>query len=271
MYYIIFHAGVKKRLIMFWHFNHWQRDHILKHEEIPETIWQKLINLRCLRGFRPDELKRLHDLALLFLHTKVINSAHDLTITDEMRATIAIQACIPILNLDLEYYDNWVEVIVYPGEFVLDYEYPDEIGVMHHAHKIVSGEAWFAGPVILSWQDITHSHASHMHNVIIHEFAHKLDMLHEGANGCPPLHPDMSAFTWHEVFSQNYSDFCQQIANEKETFMDPYAAESPAEFFAVLSEIFFESPLIIEKHLPAIYEQLALFYRQDPAKRWVDI
>ncbi len=259
---------------MSWHFNQWRRNHILRHEAVPEIIWRKIIHLRCLKGLCLEDLQRLHELVLLFLHTKVINGAHDLEITDEMRATIAIQACILILNLDLEYYDNWIEIIVYPGEFILDFDYADDTGVVHHVHSIVSGEAWHRGPIILSWQDIAHAADSPSlpaRNVIIHEFAHTLDMLHEGANGCPPLHVNMSALTWHDVFSQHYASFCQQVASEQETLIDPYAAESPAEFFAVLSEVFFESPQILQQHLPAIYEQLALFYRQDPAKRWADI
>ena len=227
-----------------------------------------MINMRCLNGMNPDELRRLQELVLLFLHAKVINGAHDIEITDEIRVTIAIQACILILNLDLDYYDSWIEIIVYPSEFILDYDYMDDIGVVHHDRKIVSGEAWLAGPVILSWQQITQPNFKYSHNVMIHEFAHKLDMLHEGANGCPPLHANMSAHTWHDVFSQAYAAFCHQVASGLDLVIDSYAAESPAEFFAVLSEVFFESPLIVKQHFSAIYEQLALFYRQDTAERW---
>jgi len=255
---------------MSWYLNHWRRDSTLRHEIIPETIWQKLIHLHCLKGLNADELKRLHELALMFLHTKVINSAHDLEITDEMRTTIAVQACLPILNLDLEYYDNWIEIIVYPGEFILDYDYVDQIGIVHRTHKIVSGETWFTGPILLSWQDILRSSKFNHRNIVIHEFAHTLDMLHEGANGCPLLHTNMSVSTWHDTFSQHYAVFCKQVEFEQETAIDAYAAESPAEFFAVLSEVFFESPFTLKQHMPSIYEQLALFYRQDPAKRSIN-
>ncbi|MCB1936719.1 MAG: zinc-dependent peptidase [Nitrosomonas sp.] len=255
---------------MSWHLNHWRFDSVLKHEAIPETIWQKLIHLHCLKGLNSEELKHLHELVLMFLHTKVINNAHGLEITDEMRATIAIQACLPILNLDLEYYDNWIEIIVYPGEFILDYDYVDNIGIVHRNHKIVSGETWFTGPIILSWQDIICTSEFNHRNIVIHEFAHTLDMLHEGANGCPPLHANMSASAWRNIFSRHYASFCRQTEAEQETVIDPYAAESPAEFFAVLSEVFFESPFTLKQHMPSIYEQLALFYRQDPFKRWIN-
>ncbi|SEQ89284.1 hypothetical protein SAMN05421690_100332 [Nitrosomonas sp. Nm51] len=253
---------------MAWHLNQWWRNRILEREEIPQHIWQKMIHLRCLNGMDADELRRLQALVLLFLHAKVINGAHDLEITDEMRVTVALQACVLILNLGLDYYDDWIEIIVYPGEFILEYDYADEAGVVHHARNIVSGEAWLSGPVILSWQEMANTHAAPVvHNVFIHEFAHKLDMLHEGANGCPPLHANMSAQTWCDVFSHAYAAFCSQVEEGADTAIDIYAAESPAEFFAVLSEVFFESPAVLKQHFVAVYEQLALFYRQDPAKR----
>ncbi len=251
---------------MSWSLKNWHRNHILLQEGIPDSIWQKLIYLRCLKGLNPEELQRLRDCATLFLHDKQIYGAHELEITDEMRVTIALQACILILNLDLDYYRNWSQIIVYPGEFILDYDYADKFGIVHHVHRAASGEACSAGPVILSWQDVAMDTQSG-HNVVIHEFAHKIDMLHEGANGCPELHANMSAYTWHEVFSSTYAKFCHQVDRRHETIIDPYAAESPAEFFAVLSEVFFELPLITRKHFPSVHEQLALFYRQDPAQR----
>lgn len=253
---------------MSWSLKNWHRNHILQKEGIPDSIWQKLIYLRCLKGLNPGELVRLRECVTLFLHNKQMYGAHELEITNEMRVTIALQACILILNLDLDYYRNWTEIIVYPGEFILDYDYADEFGIVHHVHRIASGEAWSAGPVILSWQDVAHMDTHPGHNVVIHEFAHKIDMLYEGANGCPELHANMSAYTWHEVFSTAYAKFCHQVDKQRETIIDPYAAESPAEFFAVLSEVFFELPLITQQYFPSVYEQLALFYRQDPAKRW---
>lgn len=246
----------------------WQRNRILRHEGVPEQLWQKLIHLRCLKGFSVDELSYLRDCVTLFLHAKQINGAHELEITDEMRVVIAIQACILVLKLDLDYYENWIEIIVYPDDFIRDFNFADSAGIVHHVHTTASGESWLAGPVILSWRDITHAADHPGHNVVIHEFAHKIDMLNDGANGCPELHPNMNTHTWYEIFSQAYHKFCQQVEYGHGLIIDPYAAESPAEFFAVLSEVFFELPLIIKHHFPLIYEQLALFYRQDPAQRW---
>lgn len=252
---------------MIWSIKNWHKNQILEHEKIPDTLWSELIHMRCLKGLSKEELTRLREYATLFLHDKQICGAHALKVTSMMQVTIAIQACILILNLSLDYYEDWIEIIVYPGDFLLDYEFTDQYGIVHHIHDAAAGEAWLSGPVVLSWQEVQSSkHTGH--NVVIHELAHKIDMLHEGANGCPPLHASMSARTWHRVFSTAYASFCQQIEQQQDTLIDPYAAENPAEFFAVLSEVFFESPLVIEHQFPTVYEQLSLFYRQDPATRW---
>ena len=172
---------------MSWNLKSWYRNRILQHEGVPDLLWQRLVNLRCLRGLSPDELAHLRDCVTLFLHAKQIVGAHDLEITDEMQVAIAIQACILILYLDLDYYDNWVEIIVYPGEFIRDYDYADNDGVVHHVHTTASGESWLAGPVILSWQDIAHAVNHPGHNVVIHEFAHKLDMLGKSLLAADPV------------------------------------------------------------------------------------
>lgn len=264
---------------MSWNFKDWYRRRILDNESIPDDLWKRTIaQLRFLQGLSPIELKRLRECVTLFLHAKQISGAHGLIVTEEMHVVIAAQACILILNLDLDYYDGWVEIIVYPGEFIRDYEYADEAGVVHHASEPVSGESWLGGPVILSWEDTIAAEAGVGYNVVIHEFAHKLDMLNGDANGSPPLHAGMSQQAWSEVFSKAYADFCVRvdaveamvIDSHIDHEIDPYAAESPAEFFAVMSEAFFEVPLVVKLNFPAVYEQLALFYRQDTAQRWIE-
>ena len=252
---------------MIWSVKNWHKNQILEQEKIPDALWSTLIHMRCLKGLNQEELVRLREYATLFLHDKQIYGAHALEVTPIMQVTIATQACILILNLSLEYYENWIEVIVYPGDLLLDYEFTDQFGIVHHVHDAAAGEAWQSGPVILSWQEVENGEHTG-HNVVIHELAHKIDMLYEGANGCPPLHTNMSARTWQRVFSAAYENFCRQVEQQQDTVIDPYAAENPAEFFAVLSEAFFESPLEIETHFPAVYEQLALFYRQNTAARW---
>ncbi len=139
---------------------------------------------------------RLRDLAMLFLHEKQFATAAGLELSDEMRWSIATQACILILNLDLEYYRGWSEIIVYPEQFVPRHQYVDEAGVVHEGDEPYAGEAWLGGPVILSWADVAGTGYPDGVNVVIHEFAHKLDMLNGDANGYPPLHADMDRSAW---------------------------------------------------------------------------
>jgi len=253
---------------MNWNLKSWYRHRILKNEPIPADLWLKAVErLHLLHGLRETEITRLRELVILFLHAKQITGAHGLAVSREMQVLIAAQACILILNLGLEYYDGWVEIIVYPSEFIRDYEYVDEYGVVHVANEPVSGESWLGGPVILSWEDAAGAEEGSGYNVVIHEFAHKLDMLNGDANGYPPLHEGMGRQVWAEAFSTAYAQFCDSVAAGDAIIIDPYAAESPAEYFAVISEAFFETPLTIKQHFSAVYEQLALFYRQDPAQR----
>lgn len=241
---------------------------MLQRHAVPDVLWFSVVSrLPFLRWLTADEQLRLRDLVTLFLHSKQMNGAGGLRITDEIRLMIATQACLPILNLGLECYDDWVEVIVYPNEFVPDHEYMDEDGLVHTVREARSGEAWLGGPVILSWQDAGRGQEVDGYNVVIHEFAHKLDMRNGDANGFPVLHADMNRQEWSEAFQSAYEDFCAQVDAGQETLIDPYASETPGEFFAVLSEAFFEIPLRVEKAYPRVYAQLARYYRQDPAGR----
>ena len=131
----------------------------------------------------------------------------------------------------------------------------------------MTGESWLAGPVILSWEDAERRGEAQGYNVVIHEFAHKLDMLNGDANGYPPLHAGMSREEWTRVFDAAYRGFCARVERNEQSGVDPYAAESPAEFFAVLSEAFFEIPEVVRAEHPEVYGQLAAFYRQDPGTR----
>lgn len=253
---------------MIWYLEKWRRRRILGHKPIPESIWQSVVDqLPFLQGLTRDEFRQLREWTTIFLHDKKINGVQGLVVTETMRVMIAVQACLLILKLDPEYYDDWVEVIVYPGRFILDHAYTDETGIVHTRRIVASGESWQAGPVILSWEDVVHVHHESGYNVVIHEFAHKLDMLNGSANGYPPLHSDMDPRIWAAVFSQAYEIFCRQVEQGEVTIMSPYAAEDPAEFFAVSSEVFFTRPHRVKQYFPEMYQQLARYYRQDPAAR----
>jgi Mlc titration factor MtfA (ptsG expression regulator) len=185
-----------------------------------------------------------------------------------MRVAVAAQACLLILNLDTDYFDNWVEVILYPGAFRVNHEQVDAIGLVHDDASVLSGEAWLRGPVILSWDEVERDsyHPRPGRNVVLHEFAHKLDGLNGVTNGLPPLRRGMSRKRWAEDFSRAYDALCLQVAAGESAYLNPYAATSPAEFFAVASEYFFTAPDVLKNCCPGVHRQLALFYRQAVAR-----
>jgi len=246
-----------------------RRRRILATESIPETLWNAAVGaVPVLRTLDDDERARLRDLALLFLHEKRLEPAGGLVLDDEMAVRLAALACLPILELGLDCYDGFAAVIVYPDEFVVPgREHVDDAGVVHIADDILSGEAWDFGPVILAWADVAASGQGDGYNVVAHEFAHKLDLLDGAVNGVPPLHRDMRVAEWTETFQAAYDDLVEQVERGEETWIDPYAAENPGEFFAVCSELFFDVPLDLQIAYPALYRQLAAYYRQDPAAR----
>jgi Mlc titration factor MtfA (ptsG expression regulator) len=246
----------------------WRRSRILASAQLDERAWRlALQRFPFTRSLSLEEQERLRELTILFLHQKHFSATHGLALTDAMRLHVAVQACTPILNLGIEYYRGWSEIIIYPAEFVPRHQYTDELGIVHQGDEPYAGEAWLQGPVILSWADISQAEYPDGVNVVIHEFAHKLDMLNGGANGYPPLHKEMSRQTWVQVLSAAYEEFCARVDTGKDTAIDPYASESPAEFFAVMSEAFFELPDVIQDEYPAVYEQFSRFYRQDPLLR----
>ena len=236
-----------------------------------------------LRGLGDAERAKLHALAERFLAIKHFSGTHDLDVTPLMQVQIAAQACILVLELGIEWYEGWAEVIVYPSRFAPEREVMDDAGVVHITNDPMAGEAWLGGPVILSWEDVALAADEGArvagYNVVIHEFAHKLDMRNGDPNGFPPLHAGMSIATWKRDFSAAFEDFCARVdeadaqADEGDEQalqalpIDPYASENPAEFFAVASEAFFETPELLAPAYPALYAQLKAFYRQDPLAR----
>ncbi|MCL2830357.1 MAG: zinc-dependent peptidase [Betaproteobacteria bacterium] len=237
-----------------------------KKAEISGDLWQKTLELPFLAALCDEEKERLHALLIQFLSEKEFTAAGGLELDDEICLSIAAQGCLPILNLGLEWYRGWVGIIVYPDEFVIPRTVEDEDGIVHEYTEVASGEAWDGGPLLISWQDA--QMAGSGYNVVIHEFAHKIDMLSGAANGMPPLHGNMSRALWRSVFEAAYQDFCRRVDDEEEVDIDPYASEHPSEFFAVISESFFEDPELVAREYPALYEQLAAFYRQDPLARF---
>ena len=229
---------------------------MLGRHRIEDALWRE-----ATRGlsFLPhsEKLKRL---ALLFLAEKQFVGAHGLELTDAMRVSIAAQACLPILELGLDWYCGFTGIVVYPGDFRVRRTQADEHGVVHEWDDELAGEAMPGGPVVLSWDAAANDAQM---NVVIHEFAHKLDMLNGEADGLPPLHREMDRAAWAHAFREAYEGFCDALERGKDTWLDPYAAEHPSEFFAVVSEAFFQHPAETRRRYPEVYEQLKLFYRQE--------
>ena len=245
-----------------------RRQRVLASTHIDPQLWRQALDaLPLLDGMGADELGRLRDLAVLFLHEKALEPVGGFELTDAMRLRIGCLAALPILNLGLDWYRNWYAVVVYPTGFRARRQHIDDADVVHDYEEELVGEAWERGPVLLSWEEVEASQQLDGFNVTIHELAHKLDMLTGHPNGLPPLHRDMRVEAWSAAFSSAYDDLVRQVEAGEDTAIDPYAAEDPAEFFAVLSEAFFEQPWLVNEVYPDVYDQLRAFYRQDPARR----
>ncbi len=253
---------------MFSKIRSWLDRRIVERSNITPAQWQAAFELLpVLDRLDADQRRKLRELAILFVHRKAFVGAHGLEVTRPMQLVIALQACLPILELGLECYAGWQTVIVYPSGFMPEHVYIDEFGVEHRIRDELSGEAWHRGPVLLSWDDTVDAGDLDPYNLVIHEFAHKLDMQNGAANGFPPLHDDMDAAEWTREFSRGFEDFESRCARGENIGIDPYAASDPAEFFAVLSEVFFERPELLQDFYPAIFRLLVRYYRQQPLRR----
>jgi MtfA peptidase len=240
----------------------------LAQRAIPEDLWRLTLSRFPFLVHRSvEDLQRLRELSTLFLADKEFAGMQGLEVDDGMAVAIAAQACLPILRLGLSQYDAFKGIVVHPDVVVARREVMDEDGVVHHYDEELSGEAMEGGPVMLSWRDVADAgdSAAWGYNVVIHEFAHVLDM-RDGAPDGVPLLPDRAARErWLAVLEPQWQDFCARVDSGEDTLIDPYGAEAIDEFFAVASEVFFvDAPSLRAEH-PELYELLAGYYRQDPA------
>jgi Mlc titration factor MtfA (ptsG expression regulator) len=260
--------------------------------EIPEALWaEELRALPLLHQLDAPVLQRLRALCGRFLAEKTMIGAAGLQLSAPMELHIATQACLPILHLGLRWYRGWRGIVVYPAAFRVRRKVHEESGLVHEIDADLTGEAWKGGPVVLSWEaaaadplrssDRPHGPAS---NVVIHEFAHKLDLLDGDADGTPPfdrrVHGDLDRATWQKVLDDAFERFCAELdlvegeiapnvdpdSVDADRYyahlpLDPYAATDTAEFFAVSSEAYFLRPEQIRAAFPPWYELLHRFYR----------
>ena len=254
-----------------WSFRAWRRRRLLARHPLDAHLWREVLDsLPILDGLSDTELRQLGERCVLFLLAKRLTALPGVELDAFARLRLAAQAQLPLLALpDLDWYQGFHELVLYPDDFVSPQKHRDASGVEHIYEEARSGEAWHRGPVILAWPGVQDSGGWDAYNLVIHELAHKLDMLNGDANGLPPLHGDMRQADWASTLQSAYDAMNVTLdANpHAHTPIDPYAAENPAEFFAVTSEYFFTAPDLLHDAFPEVYRQLALFYRQDPLAR----
>jgi Mlc titration factor MtfA (ptsG expression regulator) len=245
-----------------------------------------------LQALDAEARGRLRELSMAFLRKKEFHGAAGLAVTDAMALAVAAQACLPLVWLAprgeagsaLRWYDDFVGIVLHPGEVLARREVTDETGVVHHYREALTGEAMDGGPVMLSWADVANAGttAEEGYNVVIHEFAHKIDMRDGEADGCPPLpsgflgsaSASQARALWLSRLLAEYDRFSDRVAAGQRfaglvemPWMDPYATEAPSEFFAVAAEAYFVNPQRLVEESPGLHHLLDSFFRpaQGPA------
>jgi MtfA peptidase len=226
----------------------------LERRAIPDTLWRDTLAVLPFVAARPAEQQaRLRRMASLFLDRKEFGGAQGFVVTDAIALAVALQACLPVLELSLDAYDDFVGIVMHRDVVVAPREMMDEHGVVHAYDEELAGEAMEGGPLMLSWADVLPDDEGRetAYNVVIHEFAHVL-AARRGRALIEALMPE-------------YDRYCERVACGYDTVIDPYATEAPEEFFAVATEAFFVTSVALKEEQPVIYRLLQSFYRQDPA------
>jgi len=251
---------------------------------IDPAAWQRLQRrLPCLARLGSADAERMRALIAEFLSTKTFSGAHGIEPDDDMRLTIAAQACLPVLHRGLGHYRDFVEIVVYPSAFAVQRKVTDDDGLVHEYEDVLAGEAMDGGPVVLSWDDVAGPGRDASVNVVIHEFAHKLDLADGIADGCPPM-PAARRGPWLEALHEAHDRFCEALeaieagipphldpeSEEAGPYfaalpLDPYAATDEAEFFAVAVETFFVDPERLRAAFEPLYRCFVSYFGQDPA------
>ncbi len=254
-------------------------------DAIDSALWTATLQGHdFLAELNPAEQGALRQLCVEFLARKQFHGAQGLVITDAMALAIAAQACLPLLHLEagasasrlLRWYDDFVGIVLHPAQVVAARETVDEAGVVHQYHEVLAGEAMDQGPVMLNWHDVARSNASAAegYNLVIHEFAHKLELRDGQPQGCPPLprgflashSPGAARAAWLAVLQPAYDAFREQVIRAERfggavPWMDSYGAESLSEFFAVACEAYFVQRPRFSQEFPALRALFDAFFR----------
>lgn len=247
----------------------WREARALERHAIPDELWHRVLAAYPFLAARSQaDQQALRRLCSLFLSRKEFHGAQGLEVTDEMALAIAAQACLPILHLGIDAYDSFVGIVVQPDEVVAARQVMDDDGVVHDYDEVLTGEAMEGGPVMVAWADVLSAGqtAELAYNVVIHEFAHVLDMADGEADGVPLLPHAADRERWIACIDSDYERFVERVdGGVEETVLDPYGAEAIEEFFAVAVEAFFVAPVAMKGEHPSLYALFAGHFRQDPA------
>jgi Mlc titration factor MtfA (ptsG expression regulator) len=252
-------------------FDWWRRRRdarALQRRAIPDELWLQTLRDYPFLARRPlADLQTLRSLASLFLDRKEFSAAGGLHLEDAMAVAVAAQACLPVLRLGLHHYDGFVGIVLHPDEVRVTRHWVDEDGVAHEGEEVLAGEAMPGGPIMLSWHDVTLAgEVERAYNVVVHEFVHVLDMLDGEADGAPPLPDRAMQVRWRTVMGDAFEALCGTVERGEESFLDPYAAQGPDEFFPVAAEAFFVAPRGLQAAHPAVYDLLRDYFGQDTAR-----
>lgn len=225
-------------------------------------------NVPLFRHLPAVDRKELEEDVLIFASEKNFEGAGGLKMTDEIKVTIATQACILLLHRKTDYYPGLYSIIVYPHAYIARQMVQENRGIIAEGMQARLGESWTSGAVVLSWDDVRSGAADihDGHNVVFHEFAHQLDAQDGQMDGAPILADRSTYAAWARVLGEEYERLQYDTALGRETLLDQYGATNPAEFFAVATEFFFEKPRQLQERIPQLYDQLRRFYKQDPAQ-----
>jgi Mlc titration factor MtfA (ptsG expression regulator) len=237
------------------------------HLPAPEAFAAVLARFPALAGFSAPEQERLRQLTAGLLATKSFQGAAGFEPGPGDRLAVAVLAAAMALNRGLDGYRDFATFVLYPAAFLSEVEEVDEAGVVHRGRDLRAGEAWHRGPVLLAMDDVWQSGQRAGYNVVVHELAHQLDHAGGEEEGFPLLPRDVDPRDWTREFSEAYRRLNAELDQGDEPFMDPYATESPTEFFAVSCEYFFDAPEHLQAEVPGLYRVLSRYFAQDPAAR----
>lgn len=230
--------------------------------------WERILerNMPLYRAMPAELREQLHRHMQVLLNEKRFIGCGGLEMTEEIRVTVAGHASLLLLNRPVDYFPGFTSILVYPDTYVAqEVSYDGDVEVLEEVERV--GESWHRGPVVLSWQDIVDGISGEAEgmNVVLHEFAHKLDEEDGDTEGSPLLADDAHYEEWAEVLGREFTTMSAAFESGGEVPLDDYALTSPAEFFAVATEAFFEQAVAMRRQLPELYRQLQKYYRVDPA------